>query len=625
MRQFRQSIAQLRYMPAALIVTWLALLTLVTRQSIDSGQFADLGLNLQTFQIVYIALSVGLLLLIPFEQRIKTWLQHQRSGAWTIIIAALIISVLSAAFLDPHQDKRLFRSPFSLWVVIVHMISLAGLAVVLVKRHTAIRLDRLQVIALVAVGLVLGGLYIASNGEYMRLIIPDEPIVASIATNYALNNQLSPSFLASPYGVPDPAWGRFYLAMGLWLKLVGDTGLYSLRAFPLLVGGLAVLIFAFTLWRNPTLSTFQKLAALVALLGLSAFVRTTHNTRMDVGLAVYGALALLGFLTFFSAKPGRKRWVILMGLALFIGLESVPTMALIVGFSIGCVLVLRHIRQPGEWHFIVLYTLASGLSLAAYFVGQFWPDLADGYQRYQLFTEFYTNNAALKMMGAPITEIIAQQAERLFGYHLRFNLILSPVEILFITGSMMALWRCRRPEDRWLLLTISLAFVGLHAVLQPTYGYWAIFSPWIAYASARLWATPAARALAAFALIPALAAPMAFDLITATVERENSTEVAESAQIVDWFAPGSTIISESSFWIALHPQYNVIHWSGIGRYGRPRDLNRTETLSVFDPDALIVWTGYENTVAWVEELEDFGDQREITVNNQQYVVFFRQN
>jgi len=458
------------------VVIWLILRLLADA---DAKLLAQYHLSLPTIEIYYTALIVILTFLMILEPRLRPRLQQSRMRA-IIVAAAGVISFLAVGLPLQPQQTRLFQFPFSLWLIIVHVVGLVALVVWGITANRAElpnrRLQQAALVLLIGAALLVLTAHMTSLGEFMRYDAPDEPWLASMATHYADDGDLSPSYIASAFGTPDPILPRYYWAMGLWLRLIGHDTLAQLRTFPLMVGGLAVVIFGLTIWRIPALTTLQKWAGLLLFLTFSPLVRTSHNLRMDIGLAVYGVLILVGLLMFFELGYRQKRWPILMGAALLIGLETVPTAALPLGGAVGLILCIWFLRQPERsrnWPYIAVYAAAGAVSVMLYLALHFLPDVQTSLNGFRQFSDLYFTQSRSLGLRSPFSDLI--------NIHVRFSLSLSPIELIAILLAAVIVWRAGRAGNRWVLAPVILSIIAMLGFLAFSYSYWVMFTPFIAY------------------------------------------------------------------------------------------------------------------------------------------------
>lgn len=606
----------------ALIGTLVAWFTTATRVDMDTQLFAEYGISSGSAQIFYF---IALIVLIPiffFEPKLRAWLVVHRA-AWVLIPLAGMVSAGAVLLSGADQPARLFRYPLSLWVMIVYIIGLCLYTVWLVhdESQTRIgkRLEQGMIGVLAVAGLLMVVIYTASVGEFMSLDLPDEPWLASMATNFALNDDLSPSYLASVYGSPDPALGRYYLLMGWWLRLVGNTSLVSLRLFPLLVAGLAVILTGVALRHGAGFNWRQTLTGVVVLLGFSAFGRTSHNLRMDIGLAVYGALVLWGLLEFFHRNLRQKRWPLLLGLALIIGLETVPIIGLIFGTMIGLTLAVWWLRQPGRRAnsvYVVTYGAATILAGMSYFALHFLPDISANLQHYQDFSQLYASLTTLGELRDPF--------QTLLNYYAKFSMILSPVEIIIVVSVLLLLWR-RSPTDRRLLMITGLTLLFSAIFATSGYGYLALFTPFLAYAVAVTWRSQLMIIAGMVVLLPALLVPAVNDMVTATLQQKNTHTIAETSLLLEIIPPGSVVVGEPVFWFALHQERTFVGWTGVSRLNRLNGLPTEANLEALNVDVVICWTGYMDRCNTVAGYPMFDGTEDFVVNGETYWILWRVN
>ncbi|MBZ0274676.1 MAG: hypothetical protein K8I60_00945 [Anaerolineae bacterium] len=606
---------------AALIGTLAAWFTLATRASMDSELLVEYRVSPDVVQAAYLALSLVLIVILRFEPGIRAWLRSHRTARILVPLAG-VISAGAVLLSGADQTARLFRYPLSLWVIIIHIIGLCLLVVLLVlekpRAEVDNRLERTATWALILMGVVIVLMYVASVGEFMPLDLPDEPWSASMATNFAANGDLSPSYMASAYGSPDPILGRFFLAMGVWIKLIGNSTLTTLRSFPLFVGGIALLVVAAVLWRNPKLTRTQRLAGVITVLGLSSFIRSSHNLRADIGLALSGAFMLWGMVGFFEAQTARWRWLILSVLGFFIGLECIPTIAIPAGLALGLVLVLWFLRQPEKrtnWQPVVIYAGACAVTLAGYFLLQFLPDIPTALATYRSFTGFYSDLTSLGHLRFPF--------ETLLKYNLGFSLILSPVEVGMVISAFVLLWRTGQSTHRRVVMVVTITSILIFVLFRLAFHYWVVLAPFIGYAVAHVLNNRIRTILGVFVLIPALLAAPINDMAVSIQQKSNGQAVAETLPLLDTFPPGSIIVGEPLFWFALHSERTFIGWTGVSHLVRLNQQSQETTLEALNVDGAICWSGYTDRCNAVAGYAMFTSREDFVVDGETYWIFRR--
>lgn len=600
-------------------MTVAALIAVTTRAPLDQNLLQRYNVSIGKVQHAYLLILTLTVLIWSLENQIRNYLQGRKSAFVLVLLLAIAAFALLWS-INLVQEARTFQFPLTLWIIIIHGVGLCALTVATFIDGDDPPMIRLAEGVVAGCGALLLLAHISSIGEFARLDIPDEPLVTSMATNYAENNQLSPSFIGSPYGTPDPSLGRYFLLMGLWLKATGDSySVANLRAFSLLVGAAGTIIFAYTLWRIPDLTRLQRLAGLVTFLALSTVVRSTHNMRMDAGLIVYGPLVLLGLVLF--EQHHQKRWLVLTGLAFFVGLQSVPTTALVMAGAVGLVLFVRFFRQPAHW---IVYGLACTAAILAFYIGQFLPNIADGYAGYQRFTEFYVEYGGLSSLSSDPAQLVTRQLQNLFDYLIRFNIALSPVEGVFIIGALVYLARRNAVFDHNLAWICALTALLLLTVILSSYNYWVLFAPFIAYGIARLCEVKRLTVVGSFVLIPALVSAPIYDMVTAVHQRPNHQQIVAAEAISEMFPEGITLVGESLFWFTLHQNRNYIHWSGIVRLMLAQEKTWEEVMVDLNVDMAICWS-QENNCRRTINIGLFDEPQEVVVNGERYWVFRRAN
>ncbi|MBL8154330.1 MAG: hypothetical protein JNM70_09115, partial [Anaerolineae bacterium] len=528
-------------------------------------------LDLGRVQFIYAVLVGVIALAIPFEPRLRRTLSQPRVWAGLIVLAALV-SFLVIRLLEGDQEHRVFITPFSLWIIIAHAVTASAVLVLATLPAETVAPSAMQwrggwgvrsaaLILIGVLGLGLALLHVAGIAEFMPLDLPDEPFNGSIATNFALNGDLSCQYIGSAYGSPDVVFPRYYLVMGLWLRLLDRTDLWALRSFPLLVGGVGLVLLVWGLRRIRVvipLSAGQILVGAAAFIALTTFVRASHNLRMDIMLALQAALVLPGFLIFFQQERKQMRWLVLMGAALFLGFQGIPTTALPLNLAVGVALTAWWLRSRDRVYnlrFVAVYALVCAAAIGLYYLLQFLPDPAVSWARYR---EFVTQYASVTGVGT-----VRFSLDNLIGYAARFNLIFSPVELA--TGGLAfgLLWRSGRPAERALILTLGLCLLLMVLLFFVSYSYLTIFAPFTAYAIARAFESRRAVVLFGFVLMPALLSAPIHDLSTGIQTQRNTSRIAPTEALIPYFPEGSVIVGEVLYWFALHRGRTYIAINGL--------------------------------------------------------------
>lgn len=472
---------------------------------------------------------------------------------------------------------------------------------------------------LVLVGVLLG-LHILSVGRFMPLDLPDEAWLGDVADHFAKTGSLA----APADSIPTAVLQRYYVVMGLWLKLAGYPSLsedqkqdafinrlVTLRLFPLLVGGIAVGLCTWALKRDKQLTSAQVLAGLITLLSYSAFVRASHNLRADVGLAVYGAWLL-------CFRNHSSKSAFLAGLGLLIGLESVPMVALAFGAAWVVMQTgrMHHAptQTPKSWPLWAVYGLGCGLALLIYAGLHFLPDVGRNWGEYQQFGAFYAR-AGIVGLRWPLDEV--------FNYHLHFSLVLSPMELLITGAAFGMLWRRGDKADQRLVAAVALS-IGLTLIsTRAAYSYWAILAPFAAYAVAQALRSQRALTIGVCVLLPALSAPTILDLTAAIQQDANAAALYGADLMTRQFPAGTTVVSEDIFWFTLAADHTFIPWAALQQKAALTQTTLNMTLEAINPDAMICLTEHTACATAARQTGLFAPPTTFYIKRQGYFIFTR--
>ena len=553
---------------ATLIVLSLSLFQ--SSQQID-WLYRDNGIVIQQLRIIYLLLIPLHVLVFAFEPQIRRELREAHAlGA--LALSSIVICFLVVRLIVPDEAWRFFRSPGFLWFVIIHVLFLCALALMLALERplqAASRRTRHYALLVTLVGgLIAVVLHILSVGNFMGLDLTDEVWLGALAENYASHGAFYSPYLAGAFGNPDPFLPRYFLVMGEWIRLIQNSSLFSLRAFSLLVAAVGVLLTGCILIRKTDLTLLQRIVGLVVMIGLSPFVRTSHNLRMDAGLAFYGALLLLGILRYLKSR--RRRWLILCGAALIIGMEMIPPLAVVMNALVGLLLIVLMLMRCASWKHVLIYSLVCALSVVVYLALHFLPDISQNVHNYLNYTIVYYGSG----LGFDFGKVFQ------FG---QVSMFLSPVEVVVVVAVLLLSLRA----DRLLALGVAIALLLVIALYSASYGYLMVLTPFIAYLAARIFRSQAVVTLGAFLLIPALLAVPIYDMATAVELRSNERQIDE-VNLLSWRVPaGSTVLAEEIFWITLHDKVTFVGRPAPALFARLQNETPLEAAKALGVDVVI--------------------------------------
>lgn len=570
-------------------------------------------------QIVSAGLLIASLLIWTFQPQIRAAVSSGKATALVLFVCAAG-GFAAMLWLPRPQEHRLVVFPDAMWWATAALLALAALGVWLVSLNPNVApsrpISRSALILLAALGAALAILYIASVGRFMRFDMPDEPIIASSSVNLALHNKFTLAYDGSIYGHPDPSVARYYWLMGKWLALAGAINLVTLRMFPLGTGVIAACIVVVALSRVSRFSHLQRLTGLVVLLALSPFVRTTHNLRADVGLAVYGALVLLAQVQL-AERTGRSLlWHFLMGAALFTGLETIPNYALSFAVALGILTLAQAVDLPG-WHIrwceVAAYAAGCALAGVGFAALHFLPDITGQFRHWQDFVRVYADDNAHR----------AGAIRSTLRYLWHFSTALSPAELLLIAAGVIGALRSGSRLDRRL---VAIVLSGLLVAIYPQaagYGYLVLLAPFLAFLAASLCYTERRIMIVVFVLIPALVSAPLLDLATEIETNDNALLMNESA-LLTWQIPeGSTVVGEDRFWLTLSSEgRNFIGQRGVRATMLLEGVDMQTALKQLDISVVIC---RENTLFCDEvgQLPLFGTPTDFSVTDGNYLLYRR--
>lgn len=606
----------------ALLITTCVLLALSTGPNLEQdSQILEqhYQIALTDLQMLYGTLFGLSLLAVWFEPQLH---REVSDGKATALVACVvtIVSFMSVRLAVPLPEFRTFIYPGRLWWVIVGLIALCALAISRVSLNpfqpVSPRTKRYGLALLVGFGILLIVMHILSLSDYPRLDTLDEPWSASIAANWAENHAFRSHFNGDLFD----EIRYYYIFMGTWARLWHSTALQSLRSFSLFIGLFTTCLFAFTLTRLPHTPPLQIVAGTATLIGLVSFTRTSHSLRQDVGLALYSTLILLALINISESRQ-RAGWLYAAGLALIIGLMTIPTYAVLFAFSIGLLLVVYFIygqwvnsalENHVTWQAVAGYAAGcatAGLLMLAIYIISNQPDPLD---------TFHTTAQAYQAENSRWLHVSAESLGYLFRRYAR----LSPVEgLLVLIATGVALWR-GTSLDRCVVVLLVLAAITAVFPWFLLEGYLALLTPFMAYLIARLLRLELPAMIILFALLPAVFSSTLSDMHGEMLVADNMRMIAE-ADLLTWQIPEDiTVVGENKFWFTLHEHRRFVSWVGVKHYADLYSTDPQSALRRLDTEVAFCLEGSEPCTLLAAS-PDYATPTDFTISDGNYLVFRR--
>ncbi len=574
----------------ALVLTLIALMytSQVTGATLE-WLHSDYGVRRWQFMAYYAVWGVVLVLAFVMEPLLRRELRQ--GGALSgIALLGLLVAGLSVLWLADDQPFRLFRGVPIVSVAIAYTVAMAALTVLLaVDAPLAAPSRRMMRYATAWLAVMIVSLVVAhgvSVGHFARLDdVFDELMLTGNMTNFATNGRLTSSFLNEVYGTFDPSTPRYFLAGGLYLRLLGNQSLTALRSWPLVVGMVGAGLMALVLWREPGLRLWQRLLGLVLLLAGSAYVRMTHNMRMDIGLVVYATLMVLLVMTAVrSPKPGRLYFI--AGLILYIGLETQSFVALLHGVAYGLVMLIQvAIAHRDPWwqqlrRSAIPYAMGAAVACTLFLIVHFVPETQDRIVAVRSYGEIYADTTHSVGQGFPL---------RHWPRSFRFSLLLSPVEPFVIAGTLALSLFAVPVRIRWFAITATLSVLLNWALLNNAHGYNNVVLPIVALCGAYLVRHRFALMAVVFVLLPAYVAAPVHDMVHAT-RAERNQQLIRELSLLDWRIPdGAHVVGSDVFWIVLQQRTQYTGASALKYIGFRHNVDdlSPDILAYLNPDIVI--------------------------------------
>ncbi len=566
-------------------------------------------LSLAQGQVLYVALSLVSFCAFLFGPRFRIYLSNPILVG-IILLLALISSFAIVRLTAPDVGFHLGLYPSRIWWIIAGIVILNGLIILAVgfaSRLSSKWIYRSTFLLVVVAGCVLVAIHLVSIGRYKNIEDFDEPWMANIATNYAQYGTMDSNF-GGPQG--DLFSPRYYMLMGLWLRFVGQSDLVALRAFPTLVGLLTVFLVAVFLFLVPSLNHLQRVIGLIVMLGSMPFLWSSHNLRPEIGLATYSAIVLITAYYFFNNRNASRWWLFLMGLSLYVGLETIPTYTIAFAFAISLIVIVHAFRWSLKhlaWREVGAYLIGCIAGSGLYAVIHFWP--ISRLDNLSLYLEIYsfTNTGRFLTPKWLLNGLSLMNA-------------ISPIEIILVVGLLIFfIWRVRG-TDRWIAAIFLAAIITAFFPWSATVGYLAMLAPFAAYAAAQLSRTRTAAVVMCFVLLPAFISMPIFDVMDYVTKDQNLSFVNNAALLSDKIPEGSTIVGHDQLWYMLHTNRTFIGWPGVRIAAAINKSDFIQAVKWYKPDFVICQLDSPE-YQFVSLSDSFEALDEVAIQDQKFVVF----
>jgi len=228
--------------------------------------------------------------------------------------------------------------------------------------------------------------------------------------------------------------------------------------------------------------------------------------------------------------------------------------------------------KVANWRGAVIYGAACAAAFGVYLVVHLAPDFPNSLTHYAGYVNTYV---VAGNVGVNFFDLLP-------NYILPFMIFLAPVEILVYIIPGVILLRWGTALDRIITVTLWASVVVVVGAGSTTYGYMALFAPFVAYVAARAMRHQITVLVGVFVLIPALLSAPVYDLMTEIDANTNARQFAELDQLTWRIPEGVTVLGEDEFWYTLHPRRKFIGLLGLSYFAGRSELSRTEAMDALD-------------------------------------------
>ena len=487
-----------------------------------------------------------------FESHIHAELKRSGTVKYLGLLLYVAIYIFLLLRLTPDQIERINKNNFIFWASLVCWTIFSSVLICISSSYNNTQETTLRhvIISGIFLGLILVSMsvvYVTSSSHYMILDLPDEPWVASMAISFLKEQQLDQTLIALKY---NPLFWHYYKWMALWLKYVGAS-FANMRLFSVIIAFASTLTLGTALfihWRKSSLIAIPiGIVGMIFVLIHPTFLRMSHNLRPDIVMALHSSLLVLSLLVF--EHTHKKIYLIVAGISLYVGLESIIYPSILVSCLFGVGLIWDWATRPDRAKFqIILYYLSGNLiALGLYILLHYFPNVRENLMITPQFTNRYTSRFSLTPL--PI----------LF-YHIPFYNAISPLyaSMMFI-GLIIAGY-----VEKGLVRRVAIITIVTIAILFTTsitaVGYTAIIAPLVAFSIAGLVRYRSILFIVTIIIIPISATILIRDL-NWTIQRKINQRTFDELRLIDWRIPqGSKVLVDDPTFFLVYSHKADILW-----------------------------------------------------------------
>jgi len=505
--------------------------------------------------VMLIPIFLGMLLsplIFFFEANIQAELK--RSGTIKYLGLLLYIGVYIFLLLEftPDQIERINKTNMLAWAYLIGWTIFASVLIYLSSSYdnTQSLTSRHIVISgvfLFTIFLGISVFYFIATPHYMILDLPDEPWSVSMAVSFLNKGRLDQTLIAQDY---HPLSSHYYKWMALWLKYAGSS-FENMRLFSVMISILSTLVLGSALsiqWRKSSFVAIPVVVVgMIFVLIHPTFLRMSHNLRNDIGMALHSSLLILSFVVY--QYTHKKFYLMLGGISLYVGLESIIYPSILVAFLFGMGFIWDWIAQPDRTKFemILYYLLGCITSLTLYLTFHYFPNVADNIAITPQVSNNYTSRFSFTLSS-------------IMSYYMPvYNAITPLYTSVMAIGLIIAVY-----VEKGLVRRVAIITIVTIAILFTTsitaVGYTAIIAPLVAFSIAGLVRYRSILFIVTIIIIPISATILIRDL-NWTIQHKINQRTFDELRLIDWRIPqGSKVLVDDPTFFLVYSHKADILW-----------------------------------------------------------------